>query len=81
MGGAWEPGEGASSVENEGEGLWWSSELEVDGVSSVAFGVNLCFEERGVIVVVDVVVGFVVFKVAGSGDGSGHGELKFVEWV
>ena len=29
MGVAWEPDEAASSVENEGERLWWGSEFEV----------------------------------------------------
>lgn len=50
MGGAWEPDEGASGVENKGEGLWRGSEIEVDGVSSVAFGVDLGFEWGGLVI-------------------------------
>lgn len=73
MGGAWEPDEGASSVENEREGLWWGSKIEVNGVSTVGFGVNLGFEKRG--------FGFVVFKVVGSGDGSGNRDLEGVRGV
>jgi len=60
VGGAWEPDEGASGVENKGEGLRWGSEIEVDGVTSVAFRVDLGFGW----------VGLVIFEVVGSCEGS-----------
>lgn len=60
MGGAREPDEGASGVENKGEGLRRGSEIEVDGVSAVSFRVDLGFDW----------VGLAIFEVVGSCDGS-----------
>jgi len=55
-GGAGEPDEATSCVENEGGGLGWGSEVEIYGVATVAFGVDLgCGGGGGIEAVFEVV--------------------------
>lgn len=58
-GGAGEPDEATSCVENEGGGLGWGSEVEIYGVATVAFRVDLGCGDGGSI--------FAVFEVVGPG--------------
>lgn len=57
-GGAGEPNEAATCVENEGGGLRWGSEVEIYGVATVGFGVCWgCGYGGGIVVAVFEVVG------------------------